>query len=76
MAEVTLSSKNQIVIPKDRRVALDSNTFIYDLDKNPKYVGLAREIFAWVEQTGHRAVTSTITMTEILVRPYRTLVGE
>ena len=34
---------------------------------------LAREVFIWVEQPGHAAVTSTVTLTEILVKPYRTL---
>jgi predicted nucleic acid-binding protein len=28
---------------------------------------------AWLEQPGHAAVTSTITMTELLVKPYRSL---
>jgi predicted nucleic acid-binding protein len=46
------------------------------LDENPKYVDLANEIFAWVGRPGHFAVTSTITMTEILVRPYRMLEDE
>jgi predicted nucleic acid-binding protein len=32
---------------------------------------LADPIFAWIEQSGHSAVTSTITMTELLVQPYR-----
>jgi predicted nucleic acid-binding protein len=34
-------------------------------------VDLADPVFAWIEQPGHAAVTSTITMTELLVRPYR-----
>jgi predicted nucleic acid-binding protein len=28
-------------------------------------------VFTWLEQAGHEAVTSTITMTELLVQPYR-----
>jgi predicted nucleic acid-binding protein len=28
-------------------------------------------VFRWIEEAGHRAVTSTITMTELLVQPYR-----
>jgi predicted nucleic acid-binding protein len=32
---------------------------------------LTREIFGWLEQPGHRGVTSTLTMTELLVKPYR-----
>jgi predicted nucleic acid-binding protein len=34
---------------------------------------LADEVLEWVEQPVHSAVTSTVTLTEILVRPYRTL---
>ena len=45
--------------------------FIYQMERNPKYVGLSDPVFSWVEQTGHEAVTSTITMTELLVPPYR-----
>lgn len=61
------------LLSRQKRIALDSNIFIYALDKNPKYLALANEVFAWVERTGHSAVTSTVTMTEILVKPYRTL---
>ncbi len=34
---------------------------------------LARAILAWVEQPGHGAFTSTITLTELLAKPYATL---
>ncbi|MEP7352534.1 MAG: type II toxin-antitoxin system VapC family toxin [Acidobacteriota bacterium] len=54
-----------------QRIALDTNVFIYHLDANPRYVELAETIFAWIEESGHSAVTSTLTMTEILVGPYR-----
>lgn len=33
-------------------------------------MALTDQIFAWLEQLGHTAVTSTITMTELLVQPY------
>ena len=54
-----------------RSVALDTNIFIYQLQSNPRYVNLTHPIFQWLEQPGSRAVTSTITMTEILIQPYR-----
>ena len=53
------------------RVALDTSVFIYALEANPRYAALADRIFSWLEQPGHAAVTSTITMTELLVQPYR-----
>ena len=54
-----------------RRIALDTSVFIYQLEANPRYVGLTDPIFAWLEQPVHAAMTSTITMTELLVQPYR-----
>jgi uncharacterized protein len=53
------------------RIALDTSIFIYQLEANPRYVVLTDRIFAWLEQRDHAAVTSTITMTELLVQPYR-----
>ncbi len=60
------------LLRKHRRIALDTSIFIYYLEANPSYVDLAGEIFAWVEHSPHTAVTSTLTMTELLVLPYRT----
>jgi predicted nucleic acid-binding protein len=54
-----------------RRIAIDTSVFIYELEANPRYAALADEIFSWLEEPGHTAVTSTITMTELLVQPYR-----
>jgi len=53
------------------RVALDTSVFVYQLEAHLKYVRLTKEIFGWIEETGHGGVTSTITMTELLVKPYR-----
>ena len=56
---------------RHRRIGLDTSIFIYELEANDRYVALADRVFAWIEQPGHTAVTSTITMTELLVQPYR-----
>jgi predicted nucleic acid-binding protein len=53
------------------RIALDTSVFIYQLENHPRYAGVADQVFRWIEQPGHTAVTSTITMTELLVQPYR-----
>jgi predicted nucleic acid-binding protein len=53
------------------RVALDTSVFVYQLEAHPKYLPLTRAIFAWLEAPEHFGVTSTITMTELLVKPYR-----
>jgi predicted nucleic acid-binding protein len=54
-----------------RNIALDTSIFIYQFQSNPNYVHLTHPTFQWLEQPGSRAVTSTITMTEILIQPYR-----
>ena len=53
------------------KVFFDTNVFIYQLEANPTYLPLTDPIFAWLERRGSQAVTSTITMTELLVAPYR-----
>jgi len=56
---------------RHRRIALDTSIFIYHLEANARYVAFTDLIFSWLEQPGHLAVTSTITMTELLVQPHR-----
>jgi predicted nucleic acid-binding protein len=58
-------------LARHRRIALDTSVFIYYLEANPSYVDLAGEVFAWLERSPNTAVTSTLTMTELLVHPYR-----
>jgi predicted nucleic acid-binding protein len=56
---------------RHRRIALDTSVFIYQLEANSRYLELTEPVFAWLEQPGHAAVTSTITMTELLIPAYR-----
>ncbi len=56
---------------RHRRIALDTNIFIYQLEANARYLALTDHIFSWLERPDCKAVTSTITMTELLVQPYR-----
>jgi predicted nucleic acid-binding protein len=56
---------------RHRSIAIDTNVFIYALEANPRYAPFADHVFSWLEQAGHTGVTSTITMTELLVQPYR-----
>jgi predicted nucleic acid-binding protein len=53
------------------RIALDTSILIYYMEANVRYLALADAVFSWVEKAGHEAVTSTITMTELLVPSYR-----
>ena len=52
-------------------MALDTSVFIYQLETNVQYIAFTDHIFSSLEQPGSKAVTSTITMTELLVQPYR-----
>lgn len=54
-----------------RRVALDTCIFIYQWEAHPRYSPLTDCIFSSLEQSDLVAVASTITMTELLVHPYR-----
>ncbi len=56
---------------RHRRIALDTSVFIYHLEPNPKYLAYTDAIFSWLERSESKAITSTITMTELLVLPYR-----
>jgi uncharacterized protein len=56
---------------RHRKIVLDTSVFIYQLEANPTYLPLTDPIFAWLERRDSQAVTSTITMTELLVAPYR-----
>ena len=56
---------------RHRRIALDTSIFIYHLQPNPKYLAYTDLIFSWLERPVSNAITSTITMTELLVQPYR-----
>jgi predicted nucleic acid-binding protein len=59
------------LLRRHRRIALDTSIFIYHLEANERYLALTDHIFSWIERPGSMAVTSTITMTELLVQPYR-----
>ncbi len=58
-------------LARHRRVALDTSVFIYHLEANPKYLPLTDCIFSWLDSKTSTAVTSVITITELLVKPYR-----
>ena len=61
----------RIFLRRQRRIALDTSILIYHMEANERYLALADAVFSWVEKAGHEAVTSTITMTELLVPSYR-----
>ena len=58
---------------RNRRIALDSNIFIYQIEDNRRYAPLTDVIFSALELGHVSGVTSTITMTELLVPAYRNM---
>jgi predicted nucleic acid-binding protein len=60
---------------RHRQIALDTSVFIYQVEANHRYFVLTDRIFEWLEPAANQAVTSTITMTEVLVQPYRKFAG-
>jgi predicted nucleic acid-binding protein len=61
----------RLFLRRHRRIVLDTSIFIYQLEANVRYLALTDSVFSWIERTDHEAVTSTITMTELLVPSYR-----
>jgi predicted nucleic acid-binding protein len=51
-------------------VGLDTALFIYHFEGNPHYLPLTREILSSIEGGERKGVTSTITLMEIIVKPY------
>lgn len=64
-------SRLRTSLQRHRHVALDTSVFIYHVEANPRYVGITHHIFSWLESHTVSAVTSTVTLMELLVQPYR-----
>ncbi|MEA3310352.1 MAG: type II toxin-antitoxin system VapC family toxin [Chloroflexota bacterium] len=54
-----------------QRIALDTAIFIYHLEYHPRYLSLTQELLAGVEAGIWPAVTSTVTLLELTVRPWQ-----
>jgi predicted nucleic acid-binding protein len=66
-------SKLEAFLARHQRIAVDTSVFIYLFEKNPKYEHLADRVFSWIRAPGNGAVTSTLTLTELLVKAIRDL---
>jgi len=54
------------------RICIDIAPFIYYIEKDPKYLSILRPIFAEIDAGKIDALTSTITLLEVLVLPFKT----
>ena len=52
-------------------LSLDTSVFIYFVERHPRYHGLCGPVFQSIENGSIKATTSTLTLLEILVQPYR-----
>ena len=52
-------------------LGLDTVTFIYHLEAHPRYQALTEEVLNGVEAGRQTAITSTITVLELTVRPWQ-----
>lgn len=57
------------VIRSHKKIALDTNCFIYYLEAAPAATILREDVFSPLEQGRFQAVTSTLTLAEVLVKP-------
>ena len=53
-------------------IGLDTSIFIYHLEANPIYTPLTKTVFENMEDGKFQGVTSTITLMELTVLPWRT----
>ena len=56
---------------RHRKIGLDTSVFMYAVEAHPKYAGPAESVLSWIESPRGKGVTSTLTMLEVLVQPYR-----
>jgi len=56
---------------KHRSIALDTGPFIYFVEEHPRHFPLCEAIFEGIESGSVKASTSTLTLLETLVLPYR-----
>ncbi len=58
-------------IPQGEPIAIDTMIFIYHFEAHPTYSPITTRIFEQIETDRLRAVTSYITLLEILVKPFK-----
>ena len=58
-------------LKKHRSLYLDTSAFIYLVERHPRYFPACEELFGAIEAGRTGASTSTLSLLEILVQPYR-----
>lgn len=52
-------------------VALDTPIFIYFIERDPRFLEIVRPVFSAIHEGDFQGVTSSLTLLEVLVVPYR-----
>jgi predicted nucleic acid-binding protein len=56
---------------RGQRVFVDTSIFIYFIERDPKYLNTVKPVFFEIDAGNIDAITSTITLLEVLVLPFR-----
>jgi predicted nucleic acid-binding protein len=63
---------SRLGLPAEReRIGIDTNLFMYFIQDHPRYGSWCSTLFDLIERGHNPAVTSTVTLLELLVQPYR-----
>ncbi len=52
-------------------ISIDTAIFIYFIERNPMYIDIVKPVFTAIDRRIIKAITSTITLLEVLVHPIR-----
>ena len=63
--------KVQAFLTKHRTIGIDTSIFIYWIESHPTYKDFVEPIFLWLDKPHSVGVTSSVTMLEVLVKPYQ-----
>ena len=58
-------------LKKYKRIGLDTNTFIYLMEKHTEYYPICSEIFKQIEKGQFFGITSVLLITEVLTKPIK-----
>jgi predicted nucleic acid-binding protein len=58
-------------LSRRKRIALDTCVFIYHFGDHPDYASLTIPIFEWIQARRHGALSSVLTITELMVMPHK-----
>lgn len=54
-----------------KKAFLDTNLFIYLIEENDLYLNKVHNMLQFLEHNGYEIITSTLTLGEILTKPYK-----